>query len=735
MTYFVPINPGSAEQSTYNRFSVAFVFNKRSISWSWQFDIAMSSYPMVRMCVDGAPVTDWIAPVGGIYTFSFLVANGHHVAQPEIQGMACCVLPKPFVVNDTPQPLPEQNPWTALNRLETHATPRSIQTDYLPGWRPYAAPLKPRVVVPFSTRLPDSQLWCRRVADHDRATMKPRWQRTPKGDVICVKEQKYSYGSAISLGEFKAGLVPPQTVCRDGPRNWGTLGYVAKLILRRGGKGAYFIETDGRVGFLQFKGFTAPANIQFPAGGPRGADGMISTWAGWHIPEDGMAVFGGGEAGWEIAGDWSRMPQPHRFHECWGLAVALKKPDGTIDNRDGLDMWIADTLNHRIIYGDAWASHPDVSSITGRASSAHFPPVGYSTPGVEARGKMSLVPFAGNSDATPSEFVNEPWSCKVRKQDGKLYWTNFAGDSICRANLDGTGVEKIVGGVPKTDAQLGIPSRLYPSNYALATVRSTHLTDGPASSVSITRPQDFDFDGDGNLIFAERYTYAIRKLDLATMQISTIYQIPAGSMSLTSSSSSTQDVSLCVDELGEFGPAGDIFYSAWAHTNGRISASGQGLGMFAFHSGAYAFRNGPWNLVDCPNYAWPVDVSEGRLVMAGNDSGSQFVEVTKRLPTDPAPNEGAFARGFATYNQYLRETQGAFGYNEVGFANVEQLAALSDSALAQEFLAAGIPSSAHADLIYWMRFTCADYDLTQQPAIDTDPPAAPSHDLIVTIGD
>ena len=117
-------------------------------------------------------------------------------------------------------------------------------------------------------------------------------------------------------------------------------------------------------------------------------------------------------------------------------------------------------LNHRIIYGDAWASHPDVSSITGRPSSAHFPPVGYATPGVEARGRMSLVPFAGNADATPSVYVNEPWSCKVRKQDGKLYWTNFAGDSICRANLDGTSVEKIVGGMPQDRRATGILSRL-----------------------------------------------------------------------------------------------------------------------------------------------------------------------------------------------------------------------------------------------------------------------------------
>ena len=161
------------------------------------------------MLVDGQPVTDWIAHAGGVYTFDFTVDAGHHVAQPEVQGLTCCV-PEAVRGQRHGRALPIQNPWTALNRLETYTTPKAVRDKLRPGWRPYAAPLKPRVVVPFNTRLPDSQLWCRRVADHDRATMKPRWQRTPKGDVICVKEQKYSYGSAISLGEFKAGLVPPQ---------------------------------------------------------------------------------------------------------------------------------------------------------------------------------------------------------------------------------------------------------------------------------------------------------------------------------------------------------------------------------------------------------------------------------------------------------------------------------------------------------------------------------------------
>ena len=225
-----------------------------------------------------------------------------------------------------------------------------------------------------------------------------------------------------------------------------------------------------------------------------------------------MRVWDGGEAGWEMVGDWSRVPGIKRFHEAWGLVVAFRKPDGTLDNRDGLDLWVADTLNHRILFLDAWAAHPDVSGVTARPTKALFPPAGYQTP--SERGRAVLVPFGGSPDQTASEFFNEPWDCEVRTHDGKLYWSNFAGNSIFRANLDGTGVEVVVRGAPQTDGQLGIPSRLYPSGWTLSSMRSINLRDGAVAQASCTRPQAIAFDADGNLLWAERYTYAIRKLAL-----------------------------------------------------------------------------------------------------------------------------------------------------------------------------------------------------------------------------
>ena len=67
--------------------------------------------------------------------------------------------------------------------------------------------------------------------------------------------------------------------------------------------------------------------------------------------------------------------------------------------------------------------------------------------------------------------------------------------------------------------------------------------------------------------------------------------------------------------------------------------------MFAFTPALTrsVMAHGIWSM--CPNYPGLVACPKGRLVMAGNDSRSQFVEVTKRLPTDPASTRGAFARG------------------------------------------------------------------------------------------
>lgn len=748
--FFVPTAPGSGEHSTYNRSAVAFDatdFPTRHVRWLWRFDELTSTTlaAKVRMVVDGVPATDWVsyvhADVGG-WLFEFDTTNGHHIASPEIQpgGPAASVpvLHKPFLVNDTGAPLPldQQKPWTALIRIEQGAGRTPKQITYAGAVKPHAQKRKPRVIQPYSTDLHStlalrSQLWVRRWTANDRAKMTRRFERSSTNDIIVVPEQKYPYGNAISLGEFKAGMQPPATICRDGPANWGTHGYICKMILRAGGKGVYVLESNGRLSYLSFKKTDLPPGVVAPL--PHLTDeGWITTIKGWRVTPQ-MRKHRGGTDGWEYVGDLAGV-QGVKDHEPWGVAVARRMPDGSISNRDGFDFWVTDTLGHGINFVDGWPMHPDVSSITGRPNIAMFPPAGYDP--VRPNNGISVSHrWGGNIDRTPSEYFDQPWDCEVDTRREKLVWSNFQGNSICRANLDGTGKEFILRGPAMSDAMLGIPDRLFPSSRPLADLRAL-IRDGSLDDPLTTciRPQSIVIDSQGRLIFFERYTYAVRRIDLVARTVTTICLIPAASLSLTSSSSSTQDGVLSISD-GTTGPLDRIVLMCWAHSHYLIDPTlppAQAfLGGFAFNSGAYEFRNGPFNLTDNPNYAWGIAQGDGIMLMAGNDSGSQFIEITKRLPTDSTPNETLFKAGHAAYHRIFTETHGAFGYGELGYPNVELMGSWDDATLQAYAIAHGMPASDLAAFTYWVRFSTTDYDYTVPPN-DTTPPAAPASDLSLT---
>ena len=722
--YLVPITPPSGEQSNYDRFRRPFVWSSRAVTWTWRGTDAAWITAQSRMVTEAGPLA-WVTPSSGNHTYTWQSPNGHHLALPEVQGGGVEVLAKAFVVNDTGAPLPVQDSWVARDRFEIeHVNPKVPAIALVPysTVKPYVAKLKPRDIQNYSTLLAKTQLWVRNVQVHQRNVKFRRRFLTDAGDSIIVGEQKYSYhGDAVSTQGRTAGLQPPTFVVRDGPRGLATVGYVCKIRGRRGHKGDYFLETDGRLAHHQVNSFTFPAGVAPFPGGVQVGDGYINTLAGWRVTQPALGA--NPEAGWEHVGDWSRVPGIKRFHEPWGFCTARRLADGSLDPRDGFEFWVADTLNHRWLYVDAWPSHPDISSVTGRPTIAQFPPVGY-TP-VSAHGQSVVVHFAGNTDSTPGAFLNGPWDINLRKQDGKLYGTCFEGNAIVRCNLDGTGMEFVVQGPAQSDAALGIPSRLMPSSIPLATLRAG-IHDGVHGVCSITRPSSFDFDSNGDLIFIERYTYALRKYSFATGAVTTIALLPAGSLSLTSSSSSTQDFGLTVDSEGTCGPVDDVFLSGWANSTFRYSAAGVSRGGWDFQSGA-VLRNGPLHLVDGANYAWANDAFEGRILHLGNDSGSQYVEITKRLPTDAAnPDEAKLARGLLAYNTAGMDlTHGHDGAGELGYPNVTEMGSWDDVALGAYAAARGIPGASIADFIYWVRWKCIDFDYST-PAPDVTPPAPPT---------
>jgi hypothetical protein len=206
--------------------------------------------------------------------------------------------------------------------------------------------------------------------------------------------------------------------------------------------------------------------------------------------------------------------------------------------------------------------------------------------------------------------------------------------------------------------------------------------------------------------------------------------LPAVSLSLTTSSSSTQDFGLTVDNEGTCGPLDDIFLSGWANATFRYSIQGVARGAWDFQSGA-VLRNGPLNLVDGANYGWANDAFEGVITHCGNDSGSQWVEITKRLPSDPQPDEAKHARGMLAYNTAGMDlTNGHFGWGELGYPNVAEMGSWDDATLTAYATSRGVPAASISDFIYWVRWQCIDFDYST-PTPDVTPPAAPSASLTV----
>ena len=158
------------------------------------------------MLVDGEPVTNWLVRLNGFIRLNLPLGIATHIAQPEVQGLTCiCYQSKPFVVNDTAGRCPSRTrgPRSTSSDLQHIKTVRDAVRARLLASVCHATEAACCIAIQYQAA------WIRNCGvgawPNDRATMKPRWQKTPKGDVICVKEQKCSYGSAISLREFEGG--------------------------------------------------------------------------------------------------------------------------------------------------------------------------------------------------------------------------------------------------------------------------------------------------------------------------------------------------------------------------------------------------------------------------------------------------------------------------------------------------------------------------------------------------
>ncbi len=726
MPYFVPSDPGSGEIGTYNRVPTAFVFTTNPITWKWTHSTDVQVFPQsITLTVDGAPVAT-SGHVNGIYTFQFSASDGHHIAGA--QGANGVVLDKPFLVNTTGARLPDsmQTPWTAPVRFERNQsaslggllTQGSAQTSY-PGVVSPVYPKKPRTIEPYTTRLSQTNLWVRRLQTHIAINMLRTFEKVPPyDDVTITPNQKYFYAD-VTL----APIQTPPFELRDGPMGEGTLGFVYMGIISPEGTGVYYPDPLGRITFTRF------------------SDGRTTTLAGWRnkpgigassavrkLPNS-SAPNPYYDDSWDLVGDWSNVSGIKKFQEPWQLATI-------VDPRAAghHEFWQADTVANRILYLNHWTAHSSGYQQPLR------PPVGYTAPTAPV-GATQVVDFLTLEKlgmSAPGPLMNEPWGC-AWGPDGKFYWSNFAEGTICRCNADGTGAEVFLQTKTKfTDGMLTIGQRLFYSTQTAAQLREL-CHPGLAAGVyqapgeyNIVRPQAMGFDSEGNLFWAERYTFTIRKCNMATREVMVFAYLPQPG----GSSFGGFDIAMAIDTEGTCGPKDDIFTQGFHFTAYRYDKNGVKYPSPLITS-SNDLVNGPLFDVEYPNYAWGIAIGGGRILDVGSAAGWQFIEITKRLPTDPIVDVTRYQNGLRAYTHgstpSMALLHGAYGQGKLGLPTVDEMGSWDDDTLRAYGLAHGIPSVDVEDWIYWVRIMTVDNDYsTVTPQPDTLPPAAPENQLTPT---
>jgi hypothetical protein len=725
MNYFVPISGpqdgghvGSGEWSEYNRRPTCFFWRTNQITWKWTFSegTVLAAPLAIRMMLDGVPVTDYVQAVNGSYTFNATIPNGHHLPTFETLTGAfpadILVLEKGITVNSGNTPLPVQNPWTSTTRFELSFSRLAYGTSRVPNAdlakAPKVVPQKARSVAPYSTRVPRDQLWNRNIHLHTNIAMQRRITALPSGDLSIEADQEYFVFDAYNP---KVGVRPYNTL-RDGPRGQSTLGFLYTMIPSPESTGWYFSDVVGRIGHI------------------RTSDGNVTTLAGWRNkkPKANGGLRNSNNAAdrafyndcYEIVGDWSQVPGVKQFLELWGLE-SLPDPRHT-----GLhEFWAADTLNHRILYLNHYSAHAH-----GDGLPPLYAPADYVDPGIT--GKTSLAVYLskdklaaqGYTQAQIDDLMNEPWGIKHRAQDNKLYWTCFAAGTICRANLDGTGAEVVFKtAVNPTDAMLGIPAgqRLVGSGNATPQQRSLYHADGGPGVYKGCRPQSLDIDSDGNLVWGERYVYAIRRGNPDTRIVETIVLLPVSYASF-----GLADINLVVDRNAWIGPKDDVIVVCWHNSSFRYAKDGTSIGN-PFYNGdaSYLGVTGPVPEATYCEYTWGLGIDKGRLINEGSGGGSFITEHTPRLPTDTVMNGPLYRQGIVAVRERgvppFSMLHGPHLQGELGYANFIEMGGWDDATIKSYLAAHGLTSTSDQNgVLHFIRHETQGLDYALSPPVPVD---------------
>lgn len=632
---------------------VRYLFDHK-VSGIYTFEAVIPSAPLqpprVRLTMNGVPFTQWLLPpyVGSLDTST--LPDGSHLLGADVENDSLTVIELPVRVRNGAAPITgPQKIWIAPSRYELGRglAQGSVQIDY-PGAPPVLPghPHPARVIEPYGTRLANDELWVSRLGMYAGGFVR-RFTSLPDGDVAILPRQMYFHSD---MDDHGIALI-------DGPRNVGTLGHAIAALVHPQGRGFYGLSVNGRVWFI-------------------GVNGHITTLVGWRLKAGRNVPY------WRAIRthrDWYDeqfdyvgrfLDGPDHLNEPWDIA-ARETP-----GEEGFhELFVTDTRNHRVVYID---HHP-----------AHVP-----------GGESHVSTFAGNLDGTPG-LLNEPWGCDLGP-DGYLYVSNYASGSIVRIAPTGKMELVVETSLNVSDAELGIAKRGASSRLKPSEIRSRFSRDGAFGRATLIRPQALRFTSTGKLIVAERYTFALREIDLQARTIRTLAILPRADLRRHY----YKEVTLSIDKEGTCGPVDDMFVCAWgpqaAH---RFAADGTHLG--AITTGSGGFNRGPATKVRGVAYPWATGVGKGMILLLG--SGAEHaILITKRQPTDPTPDVARYERGLSAYKSAtepaLLLTHGPNGQGQLGFPTFDEMGTWSDPEILAYLGQQGLTPQQAGDLLYAIRW-------------------------------
>jgi uncharacterized repeat protein (TIGR03803 family) len=610
------ISPDASSQiaSAYKRSQDDF-----AISGLYTFEakikFAAAPTPQVRIKIDGSPVSAWLDPPYRVTVDTTTLAEGSHLLSAEVTDSTVVPTDQAFRVVNAGGRGDAQPIWVFPGSYDYSYGTMSMGSGVVqyPGSPVVVTdPTPPFSVVPYNTLMPANQLWSVKMGTTvDRGFVR-RFNSTPDGGVTVAPHQFYFWAD-------RGGVRVPMM---DGPRGTHALAHVTSGRVHPQGYGFYGLETNGRLLFI-------------------GLDGTVTTLAGWRIKPGRLVPYHGAHESpdpgaaawymeqWESVGNW--LDGPGTLSEPWDV-LAYPSADSPTGYHEFI---ITDTLHHRLVYADHRPAH-------------------------EPGGATVLRTLGGRTDAVPSFCFHEPWGIDRSPVDGKIYWTNNTTGDICRANLDGTDVERIAySATVPTDADLGVTFRGSTSTYTTSAIRAAFLKDGELGTALIVRPMHLRFTSTGKLRWVERYTYAIRELDLATNAITTVALVP--------DTEDAREITLYIDTEGSVGPVDDMFTAAWKQGGDhRWSESGVDRGHFFAPGGdtTKPLIAGPLHQVKTPGYPWVLVPGQGMVWWFSTAADGAGV-VVKRPAGSPDADLTTYKAGRAVY-EFAASPSFALTHGETG---------------------------------------------------------------------